>query len=298
MVVPMVRFVLSLFAIALCLAGCGTEARYQPVVPESLTLKDSHGGYYSSKKADDVREMAGTQFQTENHWSFAKQGSGYRAMRTLDTMIARGYHKNSMPNELERKIDITVELDADLLPVAVRGYDTLHSVLAKIPQVKPEWKTQLLRMADTVAMAKTQLDLWRLFKIIPRDEVLVPGQALDVAALNQRLETLKADSAKFLGRTPRLRKMCFDAEVFYGRTDSLVLLREQFLNSTAANRKIRNASPGIATIKGTYLVSMNEKTGLPCYWSQTEIGDLVLRDSVGQEDIKIQLIRFEEDVVQ
>lgn len=289
---------LALLSVMALFSGCRPEARYQPTPPESTTLKNSHSGYYSTKKAEDVREMAGTQFQTENIWSFSKTESGYRIIRTLDSMVARGYHKNSMPNELERKAEITLEFDKDMQPTAVRGYDTLHRVLAKIPQTRDEWRTQLLRMSDTVLMARAQMDLWRLFRLMPRDTPLVEGQSIDVQALNQTLQTFKADSAKFLARLPRLGKVCFDAAVYYTRTDSLVLLREQFLNSTAAYRRIRNPKSTEAAIKGTIQFAVNEKTGLPCYWSHTEFGEIAISDSAAKENLKVQLIRFEEDVVQ
>lgn len=288
-----------LFAFAaLGFQGCGRESTYDPAYPESLTLKVYHLGAYSSKRAEEEKEIPGTQFQTNQTWSWAKQGAGYRLVKTLDTLMGRGYHKNSMPNELERKISVTLDFDADLTVQKVIGYDSLHAVLKRIPQSKPEWRQQLLRITDTSAMQTMQKDLWRLFRFLPRRQPLLPGQALDVAALNQRLEGFKADSAKFLGRRPRFKKSCLDLEVYFHRQDSLQLLREQFLNSTVANRKMRNAMPGEAKVVGTYALSLDKRTGLPCYWSITEIGDLILRDTVGKTDIPIQLIRFEEDVVQ
>ncbi len=283
---------------ALGLIGCGRESTYDPTYPESLTLKVFHLGAYSSKRAEAEKETPGTQFQTNQTWSWAKQGSGFRLVKTLDTMMARGYHKNSMTQELERKITVTLDFDGDLSAQKVSGYDSLHDVLKRIPQSKPEWRQQLLRLSDTAAMQTTQKDLWRLFTFLPRRQPLMPGQILDIAALNQRLEGFKVDSAKFLGRRPRFKKSCLDLEVYFHRADSLQLLREQFLNSTVANRKMRHAIPGDGKVVGTYSLSLDKRTGLPCYWSITEVGDLVLRDTVGKTDIPIQLIRFEEDVVQ
>lgn len=294
---PKIPLLLPVFA-AIALIGCGRESVYDPSYPESLTLKVYHLGAYSSKRAEEEKEIPGTQFQTNQTWSWAKQGAGYRLVKTLDTLMGRGYHKNSMPNELERKISVTLDFDAELAAQKVTGYDSLHTVMKRIPQAKPEWRQQLLRLTDTSAMQVVQKDLWRLFTFLPRRQPLMPGQALDIAALNQRLEGFKADSAKFLGRRPRFKKSCLDLEVYFHRQDSLLLLREQFLNSTVANRKMRNAKPGEAKVAGTYALSLDKRTGLPCYFSITEIGDLVLRDTVGKTDIPIQLIRFEEDVIQ
>jgi hypothetical protein len=181
---------------------------------------------------------------------------------------------------------------------SILGYDSLHSVLRKIPQQKEEWRQQLIAMSDTAYLKKSLRDLWRLFKLFPKDQPLLPGQQLDPAALNQQLETFKADTILFKGRNPRLNKVCLDAIVQYQKTDSLVLLREQFLNSSGANRKLRNSVPGIAEVQGTFVISVDKKTGLPCYWSQAEIGQMKLHDNVSGQDQLIQLIRFEEDVVQ
>jgi hypothetical protein len=278
--------------------GCDNSETFQPSYPESLTLSDSHLGAYSSKRAEDEREIPGTQFRTDSKWTFAKSGSGYTLNRILDTMIARGYHKNSMPNELERKANLTLEFDAELNLKTIHGYDTLHAVLKKIPQQKEEWRQQLLAMSDTAQLKKSQRDLWRLFTLFPKNQPMTPGQWLDPAALNQKLETFKVDTILFKGRNPRIHKVCLDAIVQYQKSDSSILLREQFLNSSGANRKLRNSVPGIAEIKGTFVISVDKKTGLPCYWSQTEMGEMKLHDKVSQQDQIIHLIRFEEDVVQ
>jgi len=272
--------------------------RFEPTYPTHLTLKDSHIGVYSSKWPDDEKETVGTQFHINHTWNWSRQGDGYRLSRRLDTLIARGYHKNSMPNELERKVGITIDFDSDMRPGQVAGYDTLHAVLKGIPQQKPEWKSQLLDLSDTIQLQKSQRDLWRLFGFMPKNTDLELHQKLDVSGLNQRLETFQADSAQFLGRQPRLGKSCLDLEVKYHRRDSLVLMREQFFNSTAAARKLRNARLDLADIKGIWVISVDRKTGMPCYWSQTEIGDLPVKDTAAHVDTTIQLIRFEEDVVQ
>jgi hypothetical protein len=278
--------------------ACSRDETFDPTYPESLTLKDSHLGSYSGKLASEDKDIQGTQFQTNHTWTWGRQGSGYRLVRTLDTMQARGYHKNSMPNELEHKVAITQEFGADLSPLSVQGYDSLHTVLKRIPQQKEEWRTELLRLSDTVAMQAFQKDLWRLFGILPKGQKVTRGQRIDIAALNQRLETFKADSAFYQGRTPRLRKNCLDIAVYYHREDSLVLLREQYLMSNTATRKLRTSKPDLAKVAGTWLVSVDLKTGLPCYWSLTEVGDMTLKNSAAKTETPIQLIRFEEDVVQ
>ncbi len=283
---------------ALLLTACEKGERFKPKYPESLTLSDSHIGAYSSKRTEDEKETAGTQFRTDSKWAFSKTEHGFRLVRSMDTMVARGYHKNSMPNELERKVALTLDFDSSLDLQNIQGYDTLHTVLKRIPQVKDEWRTQLLKLSDTVAMQKSMRDLWRMFKVFPKDEPLLPGQTLDPAQLNQKLETFTADTITFIGRNPRLNKVCLDAKIQYHREDSLVLLREQFLNSSNASRKLRNSTPSMADVQGTYVISVDKKTGLPCYWSLTEIGDMKLHDATTQQDQPIQLIRFEEDVVQ
>jgi hypothetical protein len=287
-------------AISLVLIQCqGKE--YRPAFPEKAAFKVHHLGTYSTKLAGvEEKEVQGTIFQTRLSYRMEKQGSGWLVHRRLDTLVARGYHKLSMPNELEKKVDITVKLDSSRQPVSVSGYDSLARVLGRIEQ-KEDFRKQLLKGGDSAYFAAWTRDWWRLLAFLPQDRELIPHESLPVQKANMALATVTLDSARFDG--VRLRgtnsgnkRNCLEYTLDYHRTDSLPLLVEQFFFSAAQNRKYRKYSWKPGTVKGFLQFSVDRESGMPCFHSRTEIGDITLEYKEDKAEVPIQLFRYEEDI--
>lgn len=284
----------ALFLIALGIVQCERTAVYAPKLPDSANIRVSHLGTYSSK-LDEEKEIEGTIFQTTLSFDFKREGAGFSLRRKLDTLNARGYHKLSMPHELEKKVDLALTLDSGLIPVRIDGYDSLLPVLSRIPQ-KEEYRKQLLKSSDTARYKAEWRDWWRMERFLPMGVELKAGQAMPVDALNKSLETLRIDSARFLGPRPRLKLNCLEYVLHYHRTDSLALLMEQFFFSNIQNRKYRKYSWGPSVIKGILEYSVERDTGMPCFWSKAEISDLNLELKAEKLSTPVHLYRYEEDI--
>lgn len=287
-------------AIALAFVGC-QSTEYRPAFPEKADFKVHHLGTYSTKRVgEEEKEVQGTIFQTRLSYRLEKQGSGWLVHRHLDTLVARGYHKLSMPNELEKKVDITVALDSARRPVSVTGYDTLARVLGRIEQ-KEEFRKQLLKAGDSAYFAAWTRDWWRLLAFLPKGRELIPRESLPVEEANKVLETLKLDSARFdamryRGTNSGNKRNCLDYTLEYHRTDSLPLLVEQFFFSATQNRKYRKYSWKPGTVKGMLQFSVDRESGMPCFHSRTETGDITLEYKEDKAEVPIQLFRYEEDI--
>lgn len=284
----------ALLSLALGLIHCERTAVYDPKPPESAKYRVDHLGTYSSK-LDEEKEIEGTIFQTTLSYELRKDGSGWKLKRKLDTLMARGYHKLSMPHELEKKVDLELTLDSAMVPVRVDGYDSLKAILARIQQ-KEEFRKQLLEATDTAAYRAQWRDWWRLERFLPRGVKLEARQVLDPKELNKTLETVQIDSARFDGPRPRLRKSCLDYTLHYHRTDSLSLLMEQFFFSNIQNRKYRKYSWGPSVVTGVLQYSVDMATGLPCFQSKTEYSDLDLELKAEKLHTPVHLYRYEEDI--
>jgi hypothetical protein len=122
--------------------------------------------------------------------------------------------------------------------------------------------------------------------------------------MNGSLETMKIDSARYdalrvRGTSGGLRKNCLEYTLYYHRTDSLPLLMEQFFFSNVNTRKYRKYSWKPGQVNGFLQFSVEGETGLPCFHSRSEIGDITLTYAPDKEDtvdVPIQLIRYEEDI--
>ena len=284
----------ALLSLALGLFHCERTAVYDPKTPDTAHFRVFHLGTYSSK-LDEEKEVEGTIFQTTLGFDFEKQAPGWTLTRRLDTMIARGYHKLSMPHELEKKVELKLYLDSGFIPQRIDGYDSLKPLLARIQQ-KDEYRKQLLAASDTAKYRAEWRDWWRMERFLPRGVKLEARTALPVDGLNKILETLKIDSARFEGPRPRLRKSCLDFTLNYHRTDSLSLLMEQFFFSNIQNRKYRKYSWGPSVISGVLQYSVERTTGLPCFQAKTESSDLVLELKSEKVQTPIHLYRYEEDI--
>ncbi len=284
----------ALILASLGLFQCERTAVFTPVLPENAHYRVYHLGTYSSK-LDEEKEIEGTIFQTTLSLDLQRQGSGWLLRRRLDTMVAKGYHKFSMPNELEKKVDLTLTMDSSFVPARVDGYDSLKTVLGRIQQ-KEEYRAALLKASDTAQYRAEWRDWWRMNKFLPRGVKLEARQPLAVEALNKTLETLKADSATFDGPRPRLKKSCLDYTLYYHRTDSLSLLMEQFYFSSIQNRKYRKYAWHASLIKGILQYSVERKTGMPCFASKSETSDLTLELKEEKATMPIHLYRYEEDL--
>jgi len=274
---------------------CDRTAVFNPEYPDQAEFRVFHLGTYSSK-LDEEKEREGTIFQTTNSFTLEKQGPGWKLHRKLDTLMARGYHKFSMPHELEKKIDLDIYLDSGFIPERVDGYDSIKSVLGRIQQ-KEDYRKQLLEGSDTAAYKAEWRDFWRMnMNTLPRGVELVAGDTLPVAELNKTLETIKADSARFVGHRPRFKKLCLDYNIFYNRTDSLPLLMEQFYFSAIQNRKYRKYGRTPALITGILQYSVEEKTGMPCFHSKSEIGKVIIEMKEEKSEIPVYLLRYEEEL--
>jgi hypothetical protein len=280
--------------LAFGLSGCERTAVYAPKAPDSARFRVFHLGTYSSK-LDEEKEIEGTIFQTTLSYQMAREGAGFALSRKLDTMVARGYHKLSMPHELEKKVELTLHLDSGFIPTRIDGYDSLKAVLSRIQQ-KEDYRKQLLQASDTAKYRAAWRDWWRLERFLPTGTKLEARQVLPVDAVNKSLETLHLDSARFDGPRPRLKLDCLDYSLYYHRTDSLALLMEQFFFSNIQNRKYRKYSWGPSVVNGTLQYSVERKTGLPCFQSKSEISDLEVELKADKAKAPVHLYRYEEDI--
>jgi hypothetical protein len=285
---------LSLILAASGLIQCERSAVFNPKYPDKAQYKVYHLGTYSSK-LDEEKELQGTIFQTTLSYDLEKQGTGWLLHRKLDTLIAKGYHKFSMPNELEKKVDLTLTMDSSMIPSRVDGYDSLKAVLGRIPQ-KEEYRQALLKSSDTAFYRAEWRDWWRMCRFLPRGQKLEANQNLPVDALNKTLETYKMDSARFDGPRPRLKKNCLDYTLYYHRTDSLALLMEQFYFSSIQNRKYRKYEWHASLVKGILQYSVNRDNGLPCFASKSETSDLNVEMKEEKVSTPVHLYRYEEDL--
>ncbi len=288
-----VRFALSAFA-GLSFWQCERTVVFAPKVPDSAHFRDFHLGTYSTKYDED-KEIEGTIFQTTLSFDLKKESGGWLWHRKLDTLIARGYHKLSMPHELERKVDLDFHMDASMIPIRINGYDSLKAVLGRIQQ-KEEFKKVLLQSSDTAHYRAEWRDWWRMNNALPKGVKLEAKKALPVTELNKSLETVKVDSARFDGPRPRLKRTCLDFTLYYHRTDSLALLVEQFFFSGTQNRKYRKYSWKPTVVQGFLQYSVERSTGLPCFQSKTEMADITLEYKPEKAEAPIHLYRYEEDI--
>jgi hypothetical protein len=291
--------ILSLLAMGLW--QCELKTRFNPKLPDKAAYKVFHLGTYSTKMAgDDEKEMQGTIFQTTLSFEFDKQGAQGHLHRKLDTLIARGYHKLSMPHELEKKVDLDLWLDSNLVPVRISGYDSLKSVLGHVQQ-KDEYRKQLLKASDAARYQAEARDWWRVAGMLPKGVEMEPRKPLSIEAVNKTLELQKLDSARFEGPMPRgtsldKKKNCLEYTVYYHRNDSLPLLVEQFFFSNIQNRKYRRHTWKPGLVQGAERFSVDKATGLPCFHSKTESADITLEKKEDKSEIPIQLFRYEEDI--
>ncbi len=277
---------------AMLLWSCG-QVDYHPVPPASAVLTVNHMGAYSSQLGDD-REIPGTMFQTQWTWIWKKQGDGYLVQRRLDTLNGRGYHKNSMPNELEKKVNLDMWLGSNGVPYRITGYDSLYAVLRRIPQ-RESYREELLRMSDTARFQAERRDVFRLRRLLPQGPLPLQ-MPIPVDSINKSLETLTLDSARYQGPRPRLKLSCLEYDTYYHRSDSLPLLVEQFFYSASKNRAWKHATWKPGRVDGIRHFSLERSTGLPCFESISETGHIVLHDTTQNEDQPITLYRYEEDI--
>jgi hypothetical protein len=285
---------LFLLIASLALVHCERTVTYHPQRPDAAHFSVYHLGTYSSK-VDEEKEIQGTIFQTYLANELEKVGTGWILHRKLDSMVARGFHKLSMPNEIEKKLKLDFMMDESFIPRQVLGYDSLASVFGRIDQ-KEEFRNQLLLSSDTGLFSAQWRDWWRMAEFLPQGQKLEAKQVLSVDAINPKLETLKLDSAKFNGPRPRMHKSCLDYTLYYHRVDSLPLLVEQLFYSASPNRKFRKYNYTAASVAGFLQYSVDRKTGLPCFQSKTEIGDMVMKLAVEKLEVPIHLYRYEEDL--
>jgi hypothetical protein len=300
---------LLLFLLALGLWQCELKTRFVPKLPQKAAFRVSHLGTYSTKLAgDDQKEVQGTIFQTTLSFTWtasaspAAPGAAGILHRHLDTLIARGYHKLSMPHELEKKVDIDLWLDSNLVPVKIAGYDSLKAVLGRIQQ-KEDYKKQLLASSSSARFEAEDRDWWRVAGLLPKGVELEPRKPVPVEAVNKLLEVQKLDSARFEGPQPRgtrldNKKSCLEFTVYYHRPDSLGLLVEQFFFSGTQNRKYRRHTWKPGVVQGAERFSVDKATGFPCFHSKTESADILLqrKDKEEMSELPIQLFRYEEDI--
>jgi hypothetical protein len=242
----------------------------------------------------ESKEVQGTQFQGRWRFNWTQRGDGWILQRRLDTLAGRGYHKNSLPDELEKKVNLDFDLGPDRVPRRITGYDTLHKVLTRIEQKDP-FEKQLLAGSDTTRFQALQRDLFRLRNLLHPGAWEI-GNVVDVTELNPRLETLKIDSARYQGPRPRNKKQCLEYEVFFHRQDSLSLLVEQFFFSASAHRKWRKANWSPPTVQGIRHFAVEQETGLPCFESITETAEILLKNPEDKSEQAVTLYRYEEDL--
>jgi hypothetical protein len=281
---------------ALGLIQCERTVVFNPKYPDQARFTVSHLGTYSSK-LDEEKELQGTIFETTLSYALERKPPGWLLRRRLDTLIAKGYHKFSMPHELERKIPLELTMDGQMIPVRIEGYDSLKAVLGRIQQ-KEEYRKQLLAASDTARYRAEWRDWWRMNAFLPRGVKIEARTPLAVDALNRTLETLKADSARFDGPRPRRKRSCLDYTLYYHRTDSLTLLMEQFYFSSIQNRKYRKYDWHASVIRGVLQYSVEAETGMPCFYAKTESSDLELELKGEKGRTPVHLYRYEEDIYQ
>jgi hypothetical protein len=290
-----------LLLLALGLWQCEIKARFTPALPDKASFKVFHLGTYSTKMAgDEEKETQGTIFQTTLSYEFTKEGAQGHLHRKLDTLVARGYHKLSMPHELEKKVDLDLWLDSALLPVKITGYDSMKAVLGRVQQ-KDEYRKQLLAASDPAKYQAQARDWWRVAGMLPHGVEMEPRKPLSIEAVNKALELQKLDSARFEGPMPRgtsldKKKNCLEYTVYYHRNDSLPLLVEQFFFSGIQNRKYRRHTWKPGLVLGAERFSVDRATGLPCFYSKTETADILLEKKEDKSEVPIQLFRYEEDI--
>ena len=287
----MLRFLAIPIAALLC--SCN-KVDYKPVAPPETLLTVYHMGAYSSQMPEEDKEVQGTLFQTTWKLRWKTQGDGALVQRRLDTLDGKGYHKYSMPNELEKKANLDIELGPDGVPRGITGYDTLHAALRRIAQ-RENYRDQLLKLSDTARFQAQLRDVFRLRRLLPpgvhkRDTIL------EIAGINRRLETLKLDSARYQGERPRLKLHCLEYEAYYHRADSLPLMVEQFFFSAPKHRKWKHSLWKPGTVVGTWHFSVEQSTGLPCFESISEAGHITLQDTAEKSDLPVTLFRYEEDI--
>jgi hypothetical protein len=288
---------LALACASLGLIQCERTAVFNPKPMETAKFRVHHLGTFSSK-LDEEKEIEGTIFQTTLSFELERKAPGWILRRKLDTLMARGYHKFSMPHELEKKIDLELTLDSAMNPVAFKGYDSLHAVLGRIQQ-KEEYRKQLLAGSDTAKYQAEWRDWWRMNNMLPRGvklEARTPLSAGTIEAVNKTLETLKVDSGAFDGPRPRRKKNCLEYTLYYHRTDSLTLLMEQFYFSSIQNRKYRKYDWHASVIQGILQYSVDQATGMPCFYSKTESSALALKLKGEKAETPVYLYRYEEDL--
>lgn len=279
---------------ALGLIQCERTAVFDPKFPEKAEFRISRLATYSSK-LDEEKEIQGTIFETTLSFRMERKGEGWVLRRSLDSMIAKGYHKFSMPHELEKKLSLELTMDADMMPVRIDGYDSLAAVLGRIQQ-KEEYRKQLLASIDTAKFRAEWRDWWRLNALLPRGVELEARTPLSVDAVNKTLETLKIDSARFDGPRPRRKKNCLEYTLYYHRTDSLTLLMEQFYFSSIQNRKYRKYDWNASVVNGVLQYSVEQSTGMPCFYAKTESSDLEMQLKGEKARMPVHLYRYEEDL--
>lgn len=277
------------------LIQCERNTAFNPKIPDKTHYRVFHLGTFSSQ-LNEEKEIEGTIFQTTLSFDLEREGRGWKLHRKLDTLMARGYHKFSMPQELEKKLDLDIRLDSAFIPFRIDGYDSIKSVLGRIQQ-KEDYRKQLLEGTDTAYYKAEWRDFWRMnMTALPRGREIESGERLPVEGLNGTLETLKADSILFVGFRPRLKKACLDFNVFYHRTDSLTLLMEQFYFSSLQNRKYRKYPWKPSLIQGILQFSVEQGTGLPCFHSKSEISEVPLEIKEDKTVVTVRLYRYEEDI--
>ncbi|GEM_PF-1861434 len=280
--------------LALGLMHCERTAVFDPKRPDQAQFRVFHLGTYSSR-LDEEKEIEGTIFQTTLSFDLQRKQPGWTLRRKLDTLVARGYHKFSMPNELEKKIDLEFTMDSTMLPTRIDGYDSLKPILGRIQQ-KDEFRKQLLLASDTAKYRAEWRDWWRMNAFLPRGVPMEARKPLPVEGINKILETLKADSARFDGPRPRRKKSCLEYSLYYHRTDSLSLLMEQFYFSSIQNRKYRKYDWHPSVVQGIMQFSVDKATGLPCFASKSESSNLALELKGEKGQTPVHLYRYEEDI--
>ncbi len=296
---PKVRLIHLLFLCAglAVLLGCEKTVRFSPQAPEKAEIHMSRLASFSSER-EYGKEVLGTLFQTSVLWNLEKEGEGYRLERRLDSMTAKGFHRNSMPEELEKKTNLTVFLGPDWIPSEVSGYDSLHLILSRLDHQKEDWKKQLLKSLDTSSFKTQMRDRWRLATLLPKDKEMLYPDTLPVGDINVKLETFQADSIRFFGPRLRLDKDCLDYTVYYTRHDSLPLQVEQFIGTARENRRFWRESWGKSIIHGSWQFSVDRKTGLTCFDAKNEDAEVVFKNEETKEETPVRLMRYEENIYQ
>ncbi len=284
---------LSLFLVLGFISACRQEVNFHPVRPQHAIMHINHLGTYSSK-VEEEKEVEGTVFQTNITYVLDKKNTGWSLRRHTDSLIAVGYHKKSLATELEKKINLDLELGNDFIPTHIAGYDSIYKVFGRIEQ-KDSYKAYLLAHLDTLFFQAEIRDRFRLLNILPEGKIKA-DTLLSVEKINTQLESIKLDSLRFQGARPRLRRDCIEYEAFYHRQDSLPLMVEQMLFSAPKNRRFRHDTWSPGKVEGIWHFSLDLKTGLSCFESRTEIGALTLKNKEEKIETPILLYRYDEDI--